>query len=96
MTAEPADEINDFVRNNIARYFSRADVQEKRVVKKKKTKKNGKIVFKKMQRYDVFFCIFLQKLEQDDDDEYLDSAWADGSSLKRHFQGLNNISWRPH
>ncbi|XP_077261753.1 cilia- and flagella-associated protein 298 isoform X3 [Temnothorax americanus] len=38
----------------------------------------------------------LQKLEQDDDDEYLDSPWADGSSLKRHFQGLNNISWRPH
>ncbi|XP_050450210.1 cilia- and flagella-associated protein 298 isoform X2 [Cataglyphis hispanica] len=38
----------------------------------------------------------LKKLEQDDDDEYLDSPWADGGSLKRHFQGLNNISWRPH
>jgi len=37
-----------------------------------------------------------QKLEQDDDDEYLNSPWADGGSLKRHFQGLNNISWRPH
>ncbi|KOC61169.1 Protein tipE [Habropoda laboriosa] len=37
-----------------------------------------------------------QKLEQDDDDEYLNSSWADGSSLKRHFQGLNNISWKPH
>lgn len=40
--------------------------------------------------------IFSQKLEQDDDDEYLHSSWADGSSLKRHFQGLNNISWKPH
>ncbi|XP_068974048.1 cilia- and flagella-associated protein 298 isoform X3 [Bombus vancouverensis nearcticus] len=38
----------------------------------------------------------LKKLEQDDDDEYLNSPWADGSSLKRHFQGLNNISWKPH
>ncbi|XP_051166029.1 cilia- and flagella-associated protein 298-like isoform X3 [Leptopilina boulardi] len=38
----------------------------------------------------------LKKLEQDDDDEYLHSSWADGSSLKRHFQGLNNISWKPH
>ncbi|XP_034938603.1 cilia- and flagella-associated protein 298-like isoform X2 [Chelonus insularis] len=38
----------------------------------------------------------LKKLEQDDDDEYLNSTWADSSSLKRHFQGLNNISWKPH
>ncbi|XP_076667698.1 cilia- and flagella-associated protein 298 isoform X3 [Andrena cerasifolii] len=38
----------------------------------------------------------LKKLEQDDDHEYLDSPWADGSSLKRHFQGLNNVSWKPH
>ncbi|XP_053981690.1 cilia- and flagella-associated protein 298 isoform X2 [Hylaeus volcanicus] len=38
----------------------------------------------------------LKKLEQDDDDEYLNSPWADGGSLKRHFQGLNNISWKPH
>ncbi|XP_015523157.1 cilia- and flagella-associated protein 298 isoform X3 [Neodiprion pinetum] len=37
-----------------------------------------------------------KKLEQDDDDEYLNSTWADGGSLKRHFQGLNNISWKPH
>ncbi|XP_043257780.1 cilia- and flagella-associated protein 298 isoform X3 [Colletes gigas] len=37
----------------------------------------------------------LKKLEQDDDDEYLNSPWADGGSLKRQFQGLNNISWKP-
>ncbi|XP_046491002.1 protein tipE isoform X1 [Neodiprion pinetum] len=40
--------------------------------------------------------VYFQKLEQDDDDEYLNSTWADGGSLKRHFQGLNNISWKPH
>ncbi|XP_015585733.1 UPF0769 protein C21orf59 homolog [Cephus cinctus] len=38
----------------------------------------------------------LKKLEQDDDDEYLDTPWADGGSLKRNFQGLNNITWKPH
>jgi hypothetical protein len=37
----------------------------------------------------------VQKLEQDADDQYLNAAWADGGSLKRSFQGLSNISWRP-
>lgn len=37
----------------------------------------------------------LKKLEQDDDDEYHNSTWADSGSLKRAFQGLGNISWRP-
>ncbi|XP_077294626.1 cilia- and flagella-associated protein 298 isoform X3 [Arctopsyche grandis] len=37
----------------------------------------------------------LKKLEQDDDDEYLDTTWADSGSLKRHFQGLDSITWRP-
>ncbi|KDR15345.1 Protein tipE [Zootermopsis nevadensis] len=39
--------------------------------------------------------LILQKLEQDDDDKYLDASWADSRSLKRSFQGLTNISWRP-
>ncbi|KAK7078832.1 hypothetical protein SK128_002631, partial [Halocaridina rubra] len=38
----------------------------------------------------------LQKLDEDDDDAYLDSSWADGSQLKRSFQGLTNITWKPH
>ncbi|XP_014609388.1 PREDICTED: UPF0769 protein C21orf59 homolog isoform X3 [Polistes canadensis] len=38
----------------------------------------------------------MKQLEQNDDDEYLNSPWADGSSLKRHFHGMSNISWRPH
>lgn len=37
----------------------------------------------------------LQKLKQDDDDEYLNAAWSDGGSLKRRYQGLRDISWRP-
>uniref|UniRef100_A0A1B6MUW1 Cilia- and flagella-associated protein 298 n=1 Tax=Graphocephala atropunctata TaxID=36148 RepID=A0A1B6MUW1_9HEMI len=37
----------------------------------------------------------LKKLEQDGDDHYLDSAWADSKSLKRSFQGLSDVSWRP-
>ncbi|XP_047510249.1 cilia- and flagella-associated protein 298 [Pieris napi] len=36
-----------------------------------------------------------KKLEQDDDDNYLNSKWSDGQNLKRQFHGLNNISWRP-
>lgn len=37
----------------------------------------------------------LKKLEQDGDDSYLNSAWADSQSLKRRFQGLSNITWKP-
>ncbi|XP_052758049.1 cilia- and flagella-associated protein 298-A isoform X1 [Galleria mellonella] len=36
-----------------------------------------------------------KKLEQDDDDNYLNSKWADGQNLKRQFHGLNDISWKP-
>ncbi|GBP40521.1 UPF0769 protein C21orf59 homolog [Eumeta japonica] len=36
-----------------------------------------------------------KKLEEDDDDHYLDSSWADGNNLKRQFHGLTNISWKP-
>lgn len=36
-----------------------------------------------------------KKLEQDKDDSYLDSEWADNNSLKRQFQGLGNIKWGP-
>lgn len=36
----------------------------------------------------------LRRLEKDSDDSYLNSTWADGSALKRKFQGMNNISWK--
>jgi len=37
----------------------------------------------------------LKKLDEADNDDYLNSRWADNKSLQRQFQGLNNISWRP-
>lgn len=36
----------------------------------------------------------LKKLELNDDDQYLNSAWADGRSLKRQMHGLQNVSFR--
>uniref|UniRef100_H2YPT0 Cilia- and flagella-associated protein 298 n=1 Tax=Ciona savignyi TaxID=51511 RepID=H2YPT0_CIOSA len=37
----------------------------------------------------------LKKLQEIDDDNHLNSQWADSNMLKRQFQGLNNIAWRP-
>lgn len=37
----------------------------------------------------------LMKLEQAEDDSYLDSTWADSRQLHRSFQGLCNITWKP-
>lgn len=37
----------------------------------------------------------LKKLEEADDDSYLDSNWSDRQALKRQFQGLTNIKWGP-
>ncbi|XP_045596824.1 cilia- and flagella-associated protein 298-A [Procambarus clarkii] len=37
----------------------------------------------------------LKKLDEDDD-SYLNSSWADNHQLHRAFQGLSNISWKPH
>lgn len=36
-----------------------------------------------------------KKLQADAEDGYMDQEWADSGSLRRQFQGLNNISWRP-
>lgn len=36
-----------------------------------------------------------KKLEADDDDNYLNSEWADTKNLKKTFHGLHNISWGP-
>ncbi|XP_042856020.1 cilia- and flagella-associated protein 298-like isoform X3 [Penaeus japonicus] len=38
----------------------------------------------------------LKKLEEEDDDSYLNSPWADNRQLQKSFQGLSNISWKPH
>ncbi|XP_039600854.1 cilia- and flagella-associated protein 298 [Polypterus senegalus] len=37
----------------------------------------------------------LKKLEESEDDAYLDSEWADRNMLKRQLQNLNNIKWEP-
>ncbi|CAF1069291.1 unnamed protein product [Adineta steineri] len=37
----------------------------------------------------------LKKLEENEDHSYMDSEWADSSALKRSFQGLNDIKWKP-
>ncbi|KAM8975209.1 cilia- and flagella-associated protein 298-A [Pelodytes ibericus] len=37
----------------------------------------------------------MKKLEVDEDLSYLNSDWADSSSLKRQFQGVKDIKWRP-
>ncbi|XP_072254300.1 cilia- and flagella-associated protein 298 [Pyxicephalus adspersus] len=36
-----------------------------------------------------------KRLEEDEDFSYLNADWADSSSLKRQFQGVKNIKWRP-
>ena len=37
----------------------------------------------------------LQKLEQDAEDSYMGSAWADSSSLKHQFHGMSGIQFQP-
>jgi len=36
-----------------------------------------------------------QKLNEESDDSFHNSEWADSFNLKRQFQGLNNIQFRP-
>lgn len=37
----------------------------------------------------------MKKLATEEDDSYLNSDWADKNNLKRQFQGMNDIKWRP-
>lgn len=37
----------------------------------------------------------LKRIENDDDDSYLDSAWANPRGLKNTFQGLEDVDWKP-
>lgn len=37
----------------------------------------------------------LKKLAENDEDDYMNSEWADNSNLKKSFHGLHNISWKP-
>lgn len=37
----------------------------------------------------------MKKLDEADDDDYLNAPWADTSALKRSLQGTGNLGWRP-
>lgn len=37
----------------------------------------------------------LKKLDQNDDDSFLNSRWADNSSMKKQMHGLDNLKFRP-
>lgn len=41
-----------------------------------------------------FILFYLQKLEQDDDDQYLNSSWSDSCSLKRQVHGLDDVKFK--
>ena len=34
----------------------------------------------------------MKGLESNDDDDYTNSAWANGNALKNHFSGVGNVS----
>lgn len=50
-------------------------------------------IFPVLNRFSLLFP--QQKLEENDDDSFLDSEWADSHALKRHFHGVKDIKWRP-
>lgn len=37
----------------------------------------------------------IKKLEEDEDDHYMNADWADNQDLKKTVHGLRNISWAP-
>ncbi|MCL4128261.1 UNVERIFIED_CONTAM: hypothetical protein GTU68_044395 [Idotea baltica] len=38
----------------------------------------------------------LKKLEEDEDESYLNREWADNLNLKKSFLGLKDVTWKPH
>ncbi|PIK34964.1 putative UPF0769 protein C21orf59-like [Apostichopus japonicus] len=57
-------------------------------------------VFSEEQRKEMMLDAYRRqeewkKLEEDNENSYLDSAWADSSTLKKQFQGLKDVSWHP-
>uniref|UniRef100_T1JJX7 Cilia- and flagella-associated protein 298 n=1 Tax=Strigamia maritima TaxID=126957 RepID=T1JJX7_STRMM len=57
-------------------------------------------VFSEQDRKDMMMHAFrkqeeLKKLNEDNDDNYLDSDWADNFALKKSFHGVKNVSWHP-
>ncbi|XP_048396613.1 cilia- and flagella-associated protein 298 isoform X2 [Stegostoma tigrinum] len=50
---------------------------------------------KKMMMYYYRRQEELKKLDENDDESYLDSDWSDRHALKRQFQGVKDIRWGP-
>ncbi|XP_043541715.1 cilia- and flagella-associated protein 298 [Chiloscyllium plagiosum] len=50
---------------------------------------------KKMMMYYYKRQEELKKLDENDDESYLDSDWSDRHALKRQFQGVKDIKWGP-
>lgn len=44
-------------------------------------------------RISLDFLLSFQKLEEADDESYLNAAWADSSALKNKLQGTGNIGF---
>ncbi|KAH0793488.1 UPF0769 protein C21orf59 [Histomonas meleagridis] len=38
----------------------------------------------------------LKRIQDDDDDSYMNSEWANPNGLKNTFQGLEQVDWKPH
>ena len=57
------------------------------VVSEEEQKKMMAYYYKKQEEW--------KKVSVADDDSYLDSNWADNQALKRQFQGLNKINFKP-
>jgi hypothetical protein len=37
-----------------------------------------------------------KRIDKDDGVEYLDSQWADPNGLQKSFQGIGEVTWKPH
>ncbi|CAF1081676.1 unnamed protein product [Adineta ricciae] len=77
----------DFVGKNEKTKKGNAAPARERVVSEDEQKQMMAYYYRKQQE--------MKKLEENEDSSYMDSAWADPNSLKRQFQGLNDIKWKP-
>ncbi|CAG5136661.1 unnamed protein product [Candidula unifasciata] len=90
----PHKKLGDFVGKNektkiVAKLQKRGQGAPARepVVNQEEQKQMMAYYYKKQEEF--------KKLEKEQEDTYMDSAWADTHELKRQFQGLSNIKWGP-
>ncbi|ESO01593.1 hypothetical protein HELRODRAFT_185691 [Helobdella robusta] len=92
----------ELLRNKLLSDFIGTNEKTKLIVKLQKSKgvpAREPVVTEKEQKEMMAYYYRRQeemkKLEECTDDSYYDSNWADNQQLKRHFQGLNNIQFKP-